>query len=485
MSANSSIVRSLIGLLIHRTTLAYAQGPVFVMTAVVCVIIFDPTAARGLPYWSLLIFVLYFVVTVMYTTGRLKSGAWSLRKWADRLLLVSMPAPILYGYIAYLMPAYFIVPAIGVLAAGLPLLGIGKNRLWLLWFAGFSLTYVVATFLTAFVSTDESFAAQTAYGFFQRQPTAYVLSLFAGVVMLFWLTRTSSHAKRVADRAAKHLIQARKSRRELDQANQELREKRARMDAELKIARRIQEGILPTTDRFSEHRLLSVGARYLALDGVGGDYYDFADLGEGCFGFFIADVSGHGVPAALVTGMTKVAFTNHAGRADADPALALGAINAAMYEFVRDLDHYLTAFYLIIDLKKGLARFSNGGHTPALLHRRSDNSIHEWTTAESFFLGVEAEFAYRSEECELRPGDRVILYTDGLTETQNPAGEFYGDRRLAEFLAEQAPGQDEQLVQKLVEDLDRFSAGRAPLDDIAMICIDYREVSDGAQRDTL
>lgn len=481
-AAQRGVFRTLFGLLFHRTTVAYMQGPVFVMSSVACVHLFDPPAARGLPWWSMMAFMAYSIATVLYTTRRLASGAWSLHKWADRLLLVSAPAPILYGYIAYLMPAYLVVPMISVLAAGLPLLGVGKNRLWFLWFAAFSLTYVAATLMTGMLLANGhvagEFANSTAYGFLERRPVAYVLSLFGAIVMLFWLTRTSTYARRVANRAAKHLIQARKSRRDLDRANQELREKRARMDADLKIARRIQEGILPTTERFSKHLRLSVGARYLALEGVGGDYYDFADLGDGCFGFFIADVSGHGVPAALVTGMTKVAFTNHAQAAGRDPAKALGAINSAMYEFVSDLDHYLTAYYLIVDLKTGSARFSNGGHTPALLHRRGEGVIQEWTTPESFFLGVEADFEYQSREATLQQGDRILMYTDGLTETQNESGEFYGDRRLEEFLAEQGEhrrGQDEQLVQALIQDLHRFSGGRTPYDDIAVICIDYRD----------
>lgn len=465
----------LISMIFHRTTLTYLQGPVFVIIGVVCVLLFDPESARGLPWIVLPIFFIYSVCTVFYTTTRLRSGSWSLHKWADRLLLVSAPAAMLYGYIAYLMPAYFIVLAIGVLAAGLPLFGIGKNRLWLLWFLGFSLTYVLATFATAIVPVDETFAATTAYGFYDRQPTAYILSVAASVIMLFWLMSASSHAKRVTDHAAKNLIQARKSRRELGRANQELREKRARMDADLKIARRIQEGILPTTDQFLKQEQISVGARYLALEGVGGDYYDFVDLGDSCFGFFIADVSGHGVSAALVTGMTKVAFTNHSRMTGFDPAQILSSINAAMYEFVSDLDHYLTAYYLVIDLKAGRARFSNGGHTPALVHRRKDNSVQEWTTPDSFFLGVEPDFAYQADEVALTEGDRILLYTDGLTETQNGTGEFYGDRRLTEFLQEQAPGQDDQFLQKLLEDLDRFSGGSTPHDDIAVLCIDYRE----------
>ncbi|MCR9140865.1 MAG: SpoIIE family protein phosphatase [bacterium] len=482
-AAKSSKGPLLINLLFHRTTITYLQGPIFVMTAATIVHLFDPEAAVGLPWWSIALFLIYSLGTIMYATDRLQRGAWSLRKWADRLFLLSAPAAMVYAYVAYIMPAYFIVPAFGVLAAGLPLLGIVRNRMWVLWFAAFTLTYVSATLLTGFLDLDPAFAAKTAYGFLEREPAAYVLSLIACLIMLLWLTLTSARGKRIADRAAKHLIQARKSRRELDHANRELRRQRSRTDADLKIARRIQEGILPSTDRFSEHRLLSVGARYLALDGVGGDYYDFADLGDGCFGFFIADVSGHGVPAALVTGMTKVAFTNHVGTADAQPGHVLRAINAAMYEFVRDLDHYLTAYYLIIDLKAGRARFSNGGHTPALLHRRADNSIHEWTTRDSFFLGVEPDFEYRSGEVELHPGDRIVLYTDGLTETQNPEGEFYGDHRLAEFLTEQAAqteqasGPDDPIVQKLMQDLTRFSGGSTPRDDIAVICIDYRDAS--------
>lgn len=500
---------SFLRLVFNRTTIAYIQGPVFVTASLAAVLYCDPHAPRELRWWYLPIFFGYSLGTVLFATARLQSGAWTIHKWADRLLVLSAPAAMFYGYIAYLAPAYFLVPAIGVLGAGLPLFGVGKNRMWWSWFLLFATTYLAASFLLAaqvnappiHTNPNATSSIQTrvadavprgsAGDLFASAPVVFVLSLAAMTVMLFWLTRTSSYARRVADRAAKNLIHARKSRRELDQTNRELLAERERVDAELRIARKIQESILPTTERFAEHAKISVSARYLALEGIGGDYYDFVDLGKNRFGFFMADVSGHGVPAALITTMTKVAFTNHSRTVGENPAQILGAINAVMYEFLSDLGHYLTAYSLVIDLERGRATYANGGHPPALLHRRSDDSIEEWTTPTSFFLGVEPDFTYQSREVALRAGDRIIIYTDGLTEMQNAAREFYGDRRLEQFLREQSGEPAETLLDQLLEDLHRFTSaggtsanrdrgatgatshGFAPFDDIAVLCIDY------------
>jgi serine phosphatase RsbU (regulator of sigma subunit) len=308
-----------------------------------------------------------------------------------------------------------------------------------------------------------------------ERPTAFALSLVAAGLMLLWLMRTSSHVGKLNERAARNLIQARKSRRELEQANRELNRKRARMDTELRIARRIQEGILPNTERFADSERLAVAARYMALDGIGGDYYDFAHPSKNCYGFFIADVSGHGVPAALVTTMTKVAFSNHSRSVGAYPEQVLGAINAEMYNFLGDLDHYLTACYLLVDLDRGIASIASGGHTPALIHRRSTGTLQEWTATSSFFLGVEPDFQYSAQEMRLVDRDRIILYTDGLSEMQNAAREFYGERRFEELLLERADADGEQLVQGLMDDLQKFAGGRTPADDIAVLCIDYFE----------
>ena len=467
MGRVASLVRNFVELLGHRTTRAYVQSPAFLLATLIVVHLFDAEHGPKIVWWHLPIFASYTFFVLLYTTARLESGAWSFHKWADRITLLSAPGAMYYGYIAYLIPPYFIVPALGILAFGLPLLGVGKQRLWTVWTVSFLGTYFIACF-TFPQSTG------TARELFETQPMVFGFQVLAWLVMLIWLTTAAYHVHRLVHRSGKNLYHARRSRRRLDRVNRELREKRSRMQAELRIARKIQEGILPDVSRFASHPRLHVAARYVALDSIGGDYYDFVEPAPNQFGFFVADVSGHGVPAALVTTMSKVAFTNHSRHSIETPEKVLSAVNADLYEFVRDLDHYLTASYLTLDLTNNIARYTSGGHTPALHYRPATDTLEEWTTPDSFFLGVEPDVQYYSIERKIQAGDRILLYTDGLTDMRNTAGDFYGELRLEPFLREHAAADGETFLSALLEDLNQFSKGAERHDDMAALCLDIK-----------
>jgi phosphoserine phosphatase RsbU/P len=196
------------------------------------------------------------------------------------------------------------------------------------------------------------------------------------------------------------------------------------IERELEIARRIQISILPGD--FPASARLQVGARYLPMTAIAGDFYDFLLAQHDRAALLIADVSGHGVPAALIASMVKLAAAAQRQTAE-DPAKFLTGMNGALLGNTQT--QFVTAACVYFDLARTEVRYSAAAHPPMLRLRRG-----EIETIESNGLMLAAfDFAaYCSKRLALEPGDRFLLYTDGVIEAANPAGEFFGDQRLRE-----------------------------------------------------
>lgn len=199
----------------------------------------------------------------------------------------------------------------------------------------------------------------------------------------------------------------------------------AAISQELETARRIQSSLLPR--RMPEVRGLAVAARYLPMADVGGDLYDFLAADPERVGILVSDVSGHGVPAALIASMVKVALAAQAEHAS-DPAAVLAGMNRILHG---NLERgFVTAAYIYMDGET--ATYASAGHPPVLVLR--EGQVEE-LRQESLPLGRFRQAEYRNGELRLAPGDRLLLYTDGVTEALSPAGEPFGDERLRDLVA--------------------------------------------------
>ena len=235
---------------------------------------------------------------------------------------------------------------------------------------------------------------------------------------------------------------------------------------ELETARQIQASILPRQMPLVDG--ISFAARYLPMAAVAGDFYDFLELGSGRIGVLVADVSGHGVPAALIASMVKVALVAQSPHAE-DPALVLAGMNQV---FCGRLERqFVTAAYVHIDAATGLMRYGAAGHPPALLVSR-DGLVHE-LTENGVMLGHFPDWGYSSVERTFHPGDRLILYTDGLIEATNPSGDFFDGERLRAYARN--GGATDAFVDGLVSHVSRWSE-RAGLrgfdDDVTVVVVD-------------
>jgi sigma-B regulation protein RsbU (phosphoserine phosphatase) len=203
------------------------------------------------------------------------------------------------------------------------------------------------------------------------------------------------------------------------------------INKELEIARRIQSSTLPQS--VPTLAGLEIAARYVPMSAVAGDFYDFLYVDEKRVGILVADVTGHGVPAALIASMLKVAFAGQAAHAH-DPVRVLSGLNGALCGKFEE--HFVTAAYLFVDLEKSLLHYSAAGHPPLMLASRAAGNVRE-IEKNGLMLGMFPETAYSSVEIRVDPGDRCLLYTDGLFEAKNAAQEEFGKARCKEFLEAQ------------------------------------------------
>lgn len=242
---------------------------------------------------------------------------------------------------------------------------------------------------------------------------------------------------------------------------------------DLKMAKRVQEKIIPDSRKFSTIKELNIGYSYSPMDIMGGDLYDIININEGVYAFFIADVSGHGASAALITAMIKMSFLTHANK-DSSPERVLSLVNEDIFSIIGNTGYFVSVCYCILDTNTGEMNLSNGGHMPTLIFRNDTRTIEEHK-ANSTLLGVfESKTAkYSTIKFKLNKGDKILLFTDGLIESQNEEGEFYGKKRLIYFAEENQSLPVQNFVNRLTEDVKGFTRKSIQTDDIAIIFIEY------------
>jgi sigma-B regulation protein RsbU (phosphoserine phosphatase) len=205
---------------------------------------------------------------------------------------------------------------------------------------------------------------------------------------------------------------------------------------------------------------------------VGGDFYDFFFIDDDHLCFAIGDVSGKGVPASLFMAVTKTLLKAIASRV-ASPDEMLCRLNN---EICRDNTSYMfvTLFSGILDIRTGRVEYSNGGHNlPYLL---ANGRIAPLENTPGIVVGAIEGATYQRKRIVLQPGDRLLLYTDGVTEAMDKRRELFSERRLEGFLASVNHASPEDLTHSLVQEVRRFSAGAAQSDDLTILALQYRGV---------
>ncbi len=237
------------------------------------------------------------------------------------------------------------------------------------------------------------------------------------------------------------------------------------IENELDVARQIQASILPTNVPHVES--LRISALYQPMTAVGGDFYEFLPIDAHHVGFLVADVSGHGVPAALIAAMLKVAIQSVLPCASA-PAEVMQGLNRVLLDQLHG--QFVTAAYMWLDLEKRIGLYSAAGHPPLLRWRAGTL---ERIECNGLLFGVMPEPDYPVCALELDPGDRFLLCTDGVLEPENAAGEPFGDLALELTMRKNQAHTPAELLDDLLEDIRRWQpAPAAQQDDITLVAVD-------------
>lgn len=242
---------------------------------------------------------------------------------------------------------------------------------------------------------------------------------------------------------------------------------KARLDHEIEIASQIQRQLLPRA--LPNLPDVAVAGSTISCHSVGGDCFDVIELGGGRHGFFVGDVSGKGISAALLATLLQGVFFTTAAM---DIALAgiFSRVNQYLCERSGE-DRYATVFYGILD-KSGRFEYVNAGHVPPLLRRKS--GALEGLGSANFPVGMFAEAEYQSARVQLDPGDYLVIYTDGVTEASNTRNELYEESRLRSIL-EGFQGQSvDDLTTAIQAGMKEFTEGAAQSDDVTLLAIQYK-----------
>jgi sigma-B regulation protein RsbU (phosphoserine phosphatase) len=253
-------------------------------------------------------------------------------------------------------------------------------------------------------------------------------------------------------------------------AHEQIAKQLLAINIELEMARQIQLSILPrSTPKIAG---LNIVASYIPMTSVAGDFYDFIIVDDKHVGILVADVSGHGLPSALIASMLQVALTAQATHAS-DPARVLSGLNQALCGKFEQ--NFVTAAYVFVDMEKNVMTYAGAGHPPLLFRSKSSGKVSE-VLENGLFLGQFPEAVYASLTLPVEVGDRSVLYTDGIPETKNPSEVEFGTARFMRFM-ESNPGLPaDKFADGLLDELSSWSQqprGQGQQDDITILTIDF------------
>ena len=287
-------------------------------------------------------------------------------------------------------------------------------------------------------------------------------------------------------RAITSALERRRLETDLRQQAAELRERNQQFQTDLQLAREIQEAFLPQTYPVfpagvtADQSALQFCSRYLPTAVLGGDFFDVFPVVGGQAGLLISDVMGHGVRAALVTAILRALAEEHTPIA-AEPGLFLAQINHRLTAILQQtrMPMFATACYLVVDIQTGQLQFAQAGH-PAPLHlHRQIGQVESLVSASSKpgpALGAFDDATFSVGTAALAAGDTILLYTDGLVDVADQAGQLYGEDRLLTTLRQHADLPTTQLFDTILKEIRDFAGAPEFSDDVCLLGMDVKRV---------
>jgi len=255
---------------------------------------------------------------------------------------------------------------------------------------------------------------------------------------------------------------------ELKTAQAQIIEKE-KLERELEVARQIQLSILPRS--LPQNGRFEFGARMIPMSAVGGDFYDVLQLENGSLAVAVGDVTGHGVPAALLMALTVTLLRAEARRIES-PSEVLLAVNRELMQ-VNDTGYFVTALYGILHDSDGKFHYARAGHSVPLVLDAGRQPI-EVGHGVGHPLGLFEEMLVDEASLDLAPGSLLLLYTDGVTEAVDAQGEFFGDERLLAALQSSNGTGPDQTCEAVWDALQAYQAGASQEDDVTLLAVGVR-----------
>lgn len=287
-----------------------------------------------------------------------------------------------------------------------------------------------------------------------------------------FITRTSDKGEILA-RVQTHL-KIRALNQELKERNEQLQQKQSYLEEDLKAAANIQESLLPAKNLKISH--LAMSWRSMPCDAIGGDVFSVIPLDDHQTAIYMLDVTGHGVPAAMVT----VSVSQHLHELASSyqsihktdivhPEAVLRSLDK---EFpLERFDKFFSIFYMVANTSEKTFTYSNGGHPPGIYLTKEAPYV--LLQQGGTVVGVNEGLPYQEVKIEYKAGGKVVLYTDGVNEYENDKGELYGMTRFCGLLEKMKQEPGEKIIEAIYEDLKRFGNGMSALDDVSVIIVEF------------
>jgi sigma-B regulation protein RsbU (phosphoserine phosphatase) len=253
-------------------------------------------------------------------------------------------------------------------------------------------------------------------------------------------------------------------RAEAERRNREDRDRLTLLDSELSIASRIQQSFLP--QRAPQTQQVELAAIMRPARHVGGDFYDYFTLNDHSLALALGDVSGKGIPAALFMATTRTLLKAVAHRT-AQPGQALTQVNAMLRQENREL-MFATLFFGLLNPQTGELAYANASHLPPLLVS-ANGSISEIPKSGNLMLGAISGHTYRTLQTTMPPESKLIVFSDGITEARNHAGDLFGSQRLREIVSELGPSNAQATLDHIIAAVEAFTRGRVQADDWTLL----------------
>lgn len=255
----------------------------------------------------------------------------------------------------------------------------------------------------------------------------------------------------------------------------EITAEKQRIGTELSVASTIQENSIPNTfPAFPDRTDFDIFASMTPAKEIGGDFYNYFLVDDDHLVFYIGDASGKGIPAALFMMVTNILIHNKAQLEGFTPAQILSAVNSDICTHNK-ADMFVTLWLGILEISTGKVTFSNAGHDDAAIYRKDKNCFEYFKTKHSLVVGAMSSAKYKDFETTIKPGDKIFIYTDGVTEATNESNKMFTLENTLSELNNYKTASPQGIIEGMIGSVNDF-VGEAPqFDDITMLCIELKE----------